>query len=438
MTATQAAQLAALVGGGGGLAAIQKQGVPLPPEPALNLNAPYFNAVDNPGLSTDVTIADATTVQDGLMSAADKAFVNNLLGVGGNNRSQLSGTMTAITPGIALTWKIRIWLPPDITQFRLRLSSRDMLGGTGGTGAVNGVNVAVGTSNGVLPQYSITGAPQVFLNQNIPVASTELILPFITLVQVPRGVDGCIVILVGVPNQQYEFETAIGWGFRSDGTTQVNPDPGGFAAASNIGPTIAVEYVAPAGRKRLLVFGDSISRGNGNPPGTPPGYDKSFTYLMGPDHGVVAALLGANNLTLAKLAQAATDPNAWDQTNFRGATFANEAGINDLTSLTFVQYQETYGTLINNARANGAAKVILFTITPSTTFIANDALRVQVNGWLRTLPYNIDGLVDADTLLNNAGAGHPEQLNPIYDCGDGTHWNAAAHSVIEGVLFPLI
>lgn len=66
-------------GGGGNYQTVQVQGVDQPPEPALNFNGPYFAATDTPGVSTDLTILDATDVQAGLMSAADKAKVDTLV-----------------------------------------------------------------------------------------------------------------------------------------------------------------------------------------------------------------------------------------------------------------------------------------------------------------------------------------------------------------------
>ena len=73
------------------------------------------------------------------------------------------------------------------------------------------------------------------------------------------------------------------------------------------------------------------------------------------------------------------------------------------------------------------AKIIAFTEPPRGVTGEGETLRTQWNTFLRSMPPQIDALVDADEILKDPE--NPSVLNPVYD-GDGSHFSPDGHMVI--------
>jgi lysophospholipase L1-like esterase len=56
-----------------------------------------------------------------------------------------------------------------------------------------------------------------------------------------------------------------------------------------------------------------------------------------------------------------------------------------------------------------------------------DAVREQVNAWIRTTP-SYDHVLDFDVVLRDPG--HPQRLQPGFDSGDHLHPNDAAYAAM--------
>ena len=97
-----------------------------------------------------------------------------------------------------------------------------------------------------------------------------------------------------------------------------------------------------------------------------------------------------------------------------------------------------YQQMIARAHAHGL-RVIGATITPyvgSAYYhpgVLGEADRQTVNSWIRTAG-NFDAVIDFDSVLRDPQ--HPDQLLPVYDCGDHLHPSPAGYKAM-GDAIPL-
>jgi lysophospholipase L1-like esterase len=112
-------------------------------------------------------------------------------------------------------------------------------------------------------------------------------------------------------------------------------------------------------------------------------------------------------------------------------------GVNDLSNAeqstnpeqisTVVQKLiAAYEQLISEAHAAGL-KIQLGTLTPLVAVPDINALRLQVNQWIRTQTLS-DGIVDFDAAVRDPS--DPNQLDPAYDGGDGGHLDPAGYEAM--------
>jgi hypothetical protein len=68
----------------------------------------------------------------------------------------------------------------------------------------------------------------------------------------------------------------------------------------------------------------------------------------------------------------------------------------------------------------------------------NGAARVDYCNWISTLPFGVDAVIDADTLLAVTPRTAGSTLNAAYDSGDGVHLSAAGESALEGIVYTAV
>ncbi len=109
--------------------------------------------------------------------------------------------------------------------------------------------------------------------------------------------------------------------------------------------------------------------------------------------------------------------------------FLSDLSINSLNSWANLgAAQSEYATFIGFLQGLGFTKIVLCTLPASSTFVAKQALRLQVNTWLRTVPLGITAVVDVATIIDDPVT--PTQILPAYALPDGTHWNATGHAAV--------
>lgn len=321
------------------------------------------------------------------------------------------------TPAV-LSYAIKV--PADASMFTLKLSNR--------TGIANGVGSSI-TSNIAVYQSDGTGRPMgaslgTFLAQTVPGDGTELSLGPMA---VTRGTDGCIVVVYSVPANanicQAQFQT---WGAYVQGTSTVDPSPGGWNNYS-----LGLLWIVPqfiTGTRRFVVLGDSISVGASVT--APPGFLLSAWNNVAKDKGYSMSIFGMSGSKLSEWADLSTYPALWVDETFSKADLYVELGVNDLAGRSGAQMYADLTTIVNRAKAAGCVRVYANTIAPDAAFINNDAERINYNSLLRTNSLGLTGIVDLAKPQASGGMasnGDPTVLYAPFDTGDGLHWNALGH-----------
>ncbi|MEA2298473.1 MAG: hypothetical protein QOF77_1409 [Solirubrobacteraceae bacterium] len=241
-------------------------------------------------------------------------------------------------------------------------------------------------------------------------------------------------------------------GSSGDQTAVEGADP--FGSSTTTAPYLdAVDAVVPAGVGTAVLFGDSITDGyenagpgNGEEQG---GIDLGHRY---PDYLAerLIAQPGGPRLSVVNAGIAGNRLLADGQQNLAGASGLSRLepdvlgvagvtdaivleGINDIALLASANQMETaLGQVVAKLHARGV-HVLLGTISPAGTGLLNlgnllpaiyidssaNAVRVAVNGWIRSGASGADGIVDFDAALHSASL--PNELNPGLDSGDHVH-----------------
>jgi hypothetical protein len=356
------------------------------------------------------------------------AFVVSAGGGGGGVqpariRQTISMPYTSNLLGVDLTFVYAIYIPSDVLQVRIRLANRDNALGVHGP-AVPGVDVAVGTSDGA---FGYVGAPTVYSGRTLPADGIDDVLPW---TPVTRGADGKILVAYSIPSGSTIMATGVGvsFGRRFIGATSVDPLPGPLGPNNSLALAFNLEFDTVTPRV-VVAAGDSLVAGFDT--GLVVQLDDSAFYRLGPDHGYAVDPPGLVGSTLA---QWLDDARPWyrDDQRAAGADAIVEAGINDLPSQTIGNYQSQLMRKVRELRALGVARVFVTTMTPSLAYVANDAVRVVCNNWIRSIPLGIDGVIDLDAALRDPGS--PSELLPAYRVADQTHWSVAGHTAALAII----
>ena len=329
---------------------------------------------------------------------------------------------TSSVLGFPFTVAFAEWIPPDVSSVQIRFGTRGM-GASAAFPSKDGCKLAVGTHDG---NYGYAGAPVVVDPFTLPAGGVDYIsvpLP------VTRGADGRILAVVAIP-------TGTQTGYLSGGTpaqrfgrcnsavAQVNPLP----ALVDCSNPLCFKVVYSTHARRLVVLGgDSIAAG------FHARYEYGAFRSLGPLGGIAVDNRARNGYRLDGLVTDA-DVYIFDDARVEGAADVWIAlGTNDLHGvMTLETMQANALRAARNLTGRGATKVYFSTVPPSVfvTSTGNEPNRTAYNAWLKTLPTGIYGVADLDPLLQSA----PGVLNPIYDFGDGTHWNEAGQQAVAPVI----
>jgi hypothetical protein len=247
-----------------------------------------------------------------------------------------------------------------------------------------------------------------------------------------RNANGEIGLAWSVPTGQTFYGEQPGY----YGYGAVNEDVAGLSGlvSVNINPLFVVleYYVAPTTR-RLIIMGDSLTRGLSTGFGdTNPTYKQTLGWRLGPDRGVVACRAAGSGQSLDAWADIAGRPWLWDFEQFAGAIVLVLLGTNDVNGgvATASDMLADLSTICARLFTMGAAQVWGATVAPSSTYSGGqNTTRNSYNASVLAKPYGISYVLDVDSVLRDSIS--PNSLQTAYACSDALHWTAAANAALE-------
>lgn len=312
------------------------------------------------------------------------------------------------------TYCIEYPIPPGVTSVEVGVHNRNIKDAVNGA-AYTMTGLAVGTGNATGNGWDAT--PNRTTWTSIAVPNTGEIV-WNGPANVTRSAQGTILIA-------WQFPSGADVAYESGGGAAL---PSGYVNASGTSVNTLASMTAVNGTSTLIgggivlrynvtstqyaVVSDSIHRGIQYA-----GLANTDATMVGA-RGYSVAVNGVASSTAAMWASPSFWP--WSHYKWRGNVFV-ALGTNDVaagTSAATIQTDIT--SAITNARANGARKVGVSTIPPSSVYSgAQNTVRNTVNAALMSNCCGADFTVDADTLTQSA----PNTLDPL--CGAGpVHLNA--------------
>lgn len=176
------------------------------------------------------------------------------------------------------------------------------------------------------------------------------------------------------------------------------------------------------------VIGHSLNAGANQNPQTPhDGENSAWHQLWARQHHAMAASMAAAGSWTPHYVPESTK---WERAEAVDAdVLALWASSSDLVSGTDPSIvREYWQGVIDDAKQRWpGVRIVAFTEPPRGAQGQGEQFRIAWNTWLRSMPDQIDALVDADALL--ADPSNPNVLAPTLD-GDGDHFSPAGHQVI--------
>jgi lysophospholipase L1-like esterase len=242
--------------------------------------------------------------------------------------------------------------------------------------------------------------------------------------------------------------------YRADGDHRFDVGAGAFAGSTSHSfyYLTGVDVAGGESRHTVVAFGDSITNGHNSTVGGNDRYSDALAVRLFQAHralGVANDGISGNTLLnelpcVGEKGVTRFQRDALDQPGVRTVILLE--GENDIWDsegpysgcgvtprVTADQIIAGYRSLINAAHARGV-RVIGATMTPfkapyiaAADFVRAEAVRVQVNDWVRTSGA-YDGVVDFAKAV--ADPADPEQLNPAFNSGDYLHPNDAGYAAI--------
>ena len=304
----------------------------------------------------------------------------------------------------------------------------------------------VGPDGGVLPgsdrPVTFSGARTATIPAGAPLISDPVALPTAALARLrvslffPSDTGGCTCHMAGQELVQVSPP--------GDFTERPLPTPAGPAQYRAFLSGVEVETAAPAGPV-VVAFGDSITDGYQSSLGTNHRWPDRLAERLtarypGRAAAVVNAGIGGNRVlsdgVIAIFGQSALTRFDRDVLSVPGATHVivlegvNDLGSSRTTPPSAAALISGYRQLIARAHAHGL-KVIGATILPyggAGYFGApGEAVRQQVNGWIRT-GREFDGVTDLDAAIRDPA--RPERMRADLQSGDWLHPNDAGYRVM--------
>lgn len=251
-----------------------------------------------------------------------------------------------------------------------------------------------------------------------------------------RNANGEIGVAWSIPTGQTIYGEQPGY----FGYGATNEDVVGLTSLTgpvNINPLfVNVTYRVPSTTRRIIIVGDSLTRGLSSSSGdTNPTYKQTLGWLIGARAGNVCCRAAGSGQTLQAWADQAGRPWLWDFEQWTGATALIILGTNDVNggARTSTQMLADLSTICDLLRAAGVFNIWAGTVAPSSTYSgAQNTTRTTYNPAVLLKPYGISYVLDVDALLRNGGL--PNQLAAANACADLIHWTAAANTALVNQL----
>lgn len=384
------------------------------------LNATYA------GKDVETSKLDVTAAAAAYEPKAPTRRAAFLSGCAGDNGTVTLGWATARYP-VKLTQKT--------TRWRFKYSNYNTRGSSAGVDIpINGIwfgEHALSASGAGTGNFAATPA-KIYNAGTIPGATpTQLVGEWIT--------DPALQFS---PGKQYLFSTA--WG--NDGVQRVAQKAvgTGWLTGNNwdgavLAPALTqysytlgelqIEYEYVGNAPVTLHVGDSLTAGQAN-----------IVYNSWPEQ-----YASRNNTAPIRLAASGSSSGTWTSntsflwTRIDWANIIPDAaflalGSNDASAQTAqATYESQMATVAANIRAKGPKKLFLSTVAPRgwADADATETTRRGYNTWLRTLPLNTDGLMDADKVLRDPAA--IRNLLADTASADNVHWNQYGHNEVAAI-----
>jgi hypothetical protein len=247
-----------------------------------------------------------------------------------------------------------------------------------------------------------------------------------------RNANGEIGVAWSIPTGQTIYGEQPGY----FGYGATNEDVSGLTSLTGpvtINPLfVNVTYRVPSTTRRIIIVGDSLTRGLSSGFGdTNPTYKQVLGWLIGARAGNVCCRAAGSGQTLQAWADQAGRPWLWDFEQWTGATALIILGTNDINggARTSAQMLADLSTICDLLRAAGVFSIWAGTVAPSSTYSgAQNTNRTTYNSAVLLKPYGISYVLDVDVVLRNAGL--PNQLAAANACSDAIHWTAAANTAL--------
>lgn len=249
----------------------------------------------------------------------------------------------------------------------------------------------------------------------------------------PLGPDGEYLLGVSfsaAASTQVGVSPAVGW-VRSgvaDGSMSDDGNVGEFGRAG-LFLDVSIEYAFDDPEHAvpvLAVLGHSLNAGaNGNPEVEHEGEASAWHQIWARGHGGAASSLAGVGAWTANFLP---DSPKWDLSSTIDADYVSIwSSSSDLVSgATLDDVGVAWVAVVEQARRSWpGAKIVAFTEPPRGAAGEGEALRLAWNDFLRTMPEQIDVLVDVDAIV--ADKKNPAALAAEYD-GDGSHMSPAGNA----------
>lgn len=315
-----------------------------------------------------------------------------------------------------------MYIPSDVAVLTARIGNRADFGPVGG-GVDISSNIAIYKSNG---SGLTTGNPlSKWLAQTISGTGADWVAPTPTTVQ--RGTDGKIVMLMSLDALAVATDNGqLNYGGYSAGTAVVDPAPAITGVDPN--PICLLHYDFITSRKRVVVFGDSISVGVL----AATGFEISCFYQLGPNKDYAVEQVGLPGGTLNQFSQFnGAYSNLWTDILFNpGVEAWIQLGVNDILGGSTAMIN-AFTTIVNHLNALGVAKIFANTIPAQASYAdPGQTIRNTYNAFVRANSLGLTGIGDFDTKQNVGGLNDNVDPTMLYApfSADGTHWTDAGQN----------
>lgn len=331
------------------------------------------------------------------------------------------------TAGVALgtpyLWCYPFYVPSDVTSLQVSVANRawNQLGG--GTFAET---ISLYTSDGSgAPTGTSLGDVSITFPNDGTMSALSVAIP------VTRGSDGKVVLCYGLPGTAaYLYSAFNTYGNYYAGSATSNPLPSPLVAGAGSVMFFVAQYATT--QRRAVVLGDSISIGASGT--NPVGYALAAFPLIAAADDYHIQICGAPGIKMEDFALD-TDGRLWDQTLANNSTrWAIMLGTNDLVNNNAADLRGYLVNVITKIRTLSTGAIYAWTIPPQASYAGTDAQRAIYNADLiaTQVALGLAGVYDAAAPSSSVGGlaqvGFPNLIEPTYDAGDGTHYNALGNS----------